>query len=72
MIQLHQDFGGIPVILVRFNPDKYKCQGQVIKSYIGRENILLNLLNGLKNRKEWTIPLSIYYLFYDGYKGMPE
>ena len=46
MIQCFQDFGGIPVILVRFNPDKYKYQGEVIESYIGRENALLNLLNG--------------------------
>ena len=70
MIMLHQDFGGAPVIFIRYNPDKYiDWQGKkhAETSIIDRETILLNLLKDLKNIKEYNIPLSVYYLFYDGF-----
>ncbi len=78
MMQIHQDFGGIPVVFIRYNPDSYKqfdddgnFIGTSIKSNTNRLETLLNLINGLRNRQEWTIPLSVYYLFYDGYDNNP-
>jgi len=56
---------------IRFNPDNYKNhETKLVKSYKGREKKLLDILNGLKNRNEIKIPLSVYYLFYDGYDGI--
>ncbi len=74
MINLHQDMGGIPVLFIRYNPDEYiDNSGNVIKrNNKYREKILLNILISLKNRKEWDIPLSIYYLFFDGYNDIQE
>ncbi len=71
MIQIFQDYGGIPILFVRYNPDKYQSK----KSYIPnheREIVLLNFIKGFKNRiestNEWKIPLSACYLFYDNYE----
>jgi hypothetical protein len=77
MIQIHQDFGGTPVLFIRYNPDEYKDHlGGKHKPNNKRLKILLDTINGLKNRieseKEWKEPLSVIYLFYDGFSGLIE
>lgn len=70
MVQLFQDFGGIPVVFIRFNPDSYiDNEGNVCDSYIGRRNLLLRVLKGLRNEESIKEPLSIIYLYYDGFDG---
>ena len=79
MIQLHQDYGGIPVVFIRYNPDSYKKFddngkpfGKAIRTNKKRLQTLLDLIKGLGNRQEWNIPSSVYYLFYDGYDAVPR
>ena len=73
MIQIHQDFGGTPVLFIRYNPDSYIDHGKKRRpANKSRESVLISLLNGLKNRTEWEGKLSVYYLFYDGFNGIPE
>jgi len=70
MVMLHQDFGGAPVIFIRYNPDKYidyKNKKYNDTDNTNREKILLSLLKDLSAIKEHNIPLSVYYLFYDGF-----
>lgn len=74
MIQLHQDYGGIPLLFVRYNPDNYKVinnKKEIVPLY-EREKILVDFLRGFQNRietnKEWSLPLSVCYLFYDNYE----
>jgi hypothetical protein len=68
MIMLHQDFGGKPVVFLRFNPDTYQSPVKCV-DYKGRERILLDLLNSFRNVKEIKYPLLVCYLFYDGFDG---
>jgi hypothetical protein len=68
MIMIHQDFGGKPVIFIRFNPDSYESSGKSI-NYKEREKILLNLLSLFHNVTELKYPLIVCYLFYDGFDG---
>ena len=68
MIMIHQSFGGTPIIFIRFNPDDYevdKNQKKVL--FTTRKHMLLKLLNEYNNVKEWVIPLSVVYMFYDNY-----
>lgn len=73
MMQIHQDFGGIPIIFIRYNPDSYKEfeDSKSIRANRKRLQILYDVINSTLNtvKKEWSIPLSVCYLFYDGYKG---
>jgi hypothetical protein len=78
MMQIHQDFGGIPIIFIRYNPDSYKefnSEGEVISKTIRankkRLDVLYDVVNSILNtaKKEYNIPLSVCYLFYDGYNG---
>jgi len=70
MIQLHQEFGGAPVVFIRYNPDNYT-------DYLGnfqkgrkqnpkREKRLINLIQNIRKRHEVPGEPSIYYLYYDG------
>jgi hypothetical protein len=59
------DCGGFPLVIVRFNPDKYSYKGKTIKSYKGREHKLLGVIKGLKNRKKIENKINIIYLYYD-------
>jgi len=73
MIQLHQDFGGTPVLFIRYNPDSYKdYEGKIQKQNKNRETKLIELLKGLNHRTDWNYPLSVYYLYYDGYNNIPK
>lgn len=77
MIQLHNDFGGIPLIFIRYNPDEYKNHnGDKIKGKLknlDRELKLTDLITRIKMQihdENYPIhPLSVYYLYYNGYNG---
>jgi hypothetical protein len=75
MIQIHQDFGGSPVLFIRYNPDVYKDQFDKKQNIVIRKRlkVLLEVLNSIKNQlereKEWNYSLSVIYLFYDGFDG---
>ena len=69
MIQIQQDIG-MDVLFIRFNPDYYKnVHGKPVRTYVGREYKLLDLLQSLKNSKGRKHYLEIIYLFYDQYDG---
>lgn len=73
MIMIHQSFGGTPVIFIRFNPDNYEVNKDQKKVLLKtRKTMLLKLLNEYKNVKEWNIPLSVIYMFYDNYDNKNE
>ena len=62
---IHQDFGGIPVIFIRYNPDSYKVNGVTIRKKQNREQVLVRLMHDLRNIKVVKYPLLVCYLFYD-------
>lgn len=69
MIQIQQDIG-MNVLFIRFNPDNYyDNENNRIKSYIGREKKLLDLLNALKNTERRDHYLEVIYLYYDKFDG---
>ena len=75
MIQIFNDYGGVPVFFIRFNPDSYiNVDGCKQYSYNGREATLLELIQKLQqmNIDNVTHSLVAYYLYYDGYNGIPE
>jgi hypothetical protein len=73
MKQIHQSFGGTPVIFIRYNPDSFKLNGveQNINT-LSRMKILEKYINSYKNIDEWNLPLSCVYLFYDEYQNNKE
>jgi len=76
MIQLHQDFGGVPLVFIRYNPDNFRdhlgtlVRGKQINK--DREKILVDLIMRLLNKKDELPPLSVIHLFYDGYDYIPQ
>ena len=73
MIQIHQDYGGLPVHFIRFNPDKYKTNSKV--EILGKR--LKNLCEIIKTIK--TKPteffkrnpfLTVSYIYYDDWNGI--
>lgn len=74
MVQLHQDFGGTPVVFIRYNPDNYtddsgrKHKGH--KHNLDREKRLVNLIQKIRKKKEVFGALSAYFLYYDGDDGV--
>ena len=70
MISIFQDNGGRPVLFIRFNPDGYMdAAGKKVKSYTGRETLLLKLLQSLRNVEQLPAPLIVTYLYYNGFDG---
>lgn len=68
MINITQDFGGIPVIWVRFNPDSY-VDNKGVKHRKNLSGRMPNLIKTL-HRLELHIPdilFSVLYLYYDGF-----
>lgn len=66
MKEITNCFGSTPVIFIRFNPDSYSVGNRIIESYYGREKILNDLLQTLKNNSNNISDLlSVYYLFYN-------
>ena len=69
MIQIHQDYGGLDVCFIRYNPDRYKDNNnKLIKNNNGRHKNLITTLNSLKIHNP-KYNLSVIYLYYDGYDG---
>jgi hypothetical protein len=74
MIQLHQDFGGTPVIFIRYNPDGYT--DQLGKKHKGRnqnpqrEKRLVDLIQKIRKKTRVFADPSVYYLYYDGEDGI--
>lgn len=68
MIQIHQSFGGTPVLFVRYNPDSFKMNRK--KQNIDKKErhaALLRVIKSFTNVEELEKPLSVIYLFYDDY-----
>ena len=83
MMQLHQEYKGLPVVFIRFNPDNYKIrldngEKKVMRPGAHRLTQLLDLVRRfqvLRNSYSTQTPLpplSVCYLFYDGYNGNPK
>ena len=69
MKNLSQEFGGTPVIFIRFNPDLYKTDGKTFRANIeGRMPLLMDTIKKLKTHKCNNL-LSVIYLYYDGFNG---
>jgi hypothetical protein len=66
MINISQDFGGIPVVWVRFNPDSYvDSKGNKHRSSLNdRIEILITTLKKCEEYKCVDL-CSIVYLYYD-------
>lgn len=64
------DFGGEPLVIIRFNPDKYKSDVQ--HGMVKRFSMLRNLLRSLRNKTSFESLLMCYYLYYDGFTGIAE
>ena len=66
MINLSQEFGGTPVIFLRFNPDSYRDQFEeyVAPNIEGRMFKLIETIQRLRDYKP-TCLLSVVYLYYD-------
>lgn len=77
MVGIHQDFGGTPILFIRYNPDNYRDECDTLKKggiqNPRREKELIKLIQKLQldmeRGGEWNKPLSVIYLFYDGYDG---
>lgn len=69
MIQIHNDCKGTPVIFIRYNPDDYTTNGIKYPWNKSRETTLLKVIKSFDNIDDWFRPLSVMYLFYDGYDG---
>jgi hypothetical protein len=82
MMQIHQDYGGIPVVFIRFNPDNYNIRlpngsKEVVKPSNGRLTELFDLIKRFEYLKSIyesspLAPLTVCYLFYNGYTGNPQ
>ena len=71
MINIFNDQGGMPLTIIRFNPDSYKDQfGKTIRANNSRFKELLCVINALKLHPPYKTHGKIFtvcYLFYDGY-----
>ena len=80
MIQLHQDFGGLPIIFIRYNPDSYKdINRKIIKPNSRRLSELYDVLRSLEilkndyEKNNTKLPsLSAIYMFYDDYSSVAK
>lgn len=73
MIQIHQDYGGLPVHFIRFNPDKYRSSTKV--EILGKRlNFLCDVVQRIKiNPTEFFTRnpfLTVSYLYYDDWDGI--
>jgi hypothetical protein len=66
MFQIHQDFGGFQVLFIRFNPDKYVCEGKPLK-LDRRVKYLKDWLMGFLKTNKMEHNIMIGYMFYDGF-----
>jgi hypothetical protein len=73
MIQLFQDYGGIPVHFIRFNPDKYKCNKGTNETLPKRLDKLCKRIDKIKNDKTFYINnpnLTVSYMYYDNWDDL--
>jgi hypothetical protein len=71
MISIYEnDFGGNPLIIIRFNPDKYKSKNP--HSMVDRFRTLKNMLYSLSNKTTVLSNLTCYYLYYDFFDTITE
>jgi hypothetical protein len=68
MINLTQDYGGIPVVWIRFNPDSYvdKLGKKFVSNYNNRIPVLVKMLNSIKLHRPKTLSSAVY-LYYDDF-----
>ncbi len=68
MVNLTQDYGGIPVVWLRFNPNSYKDNfGKKYRANITRRiPLVIDCLKKIEIHKP-KILCSTLYLFYDGF-----
>lgn len=72
MVTLFNDFGGLPVCFIRYNPDSYtdNCGIRVTtKSPMARQKRLLSLIRSMQLHPPSAM-LSAVYLYYDGEDGV--
>jgi hypothetical protein len=76
LIGIHNDFGSMPVVVVRYNPDIYRnnLYEKILPNDKNRQQKLLVLLNYLLNIEMWEdgLGLFLYYMFYDGYDNQDK
>jgi hypothetical protein len=64
------DNGGFPLCIVRFNPDAYYYKEKAMKIYKGREDVLKQVICGLKNRISFDHKIGVIYLYYDNFDSI--
>lgn len=74
MIEIYQEYGGIPIHFIRFNPDKYKTIGkqETLKTRLTK---LCAVIKQIKRSKDFFIRhphLSVRYMYYDDYNNVQE
>jgi hypothetical protein len=68
MVNITQTFGGLPVLWIRFNPDKFVPQGHHASLDVSqntRHNILLKWVKGAMQQSSFTCLSEVMYLFFD-------
>jgi len=71
MCSIHSDFGGIPILFLRYNPDTYHIKGESIRRNDNyRLTKLFELLTQLSNVEIIKYPLLVCYLFYDDFDSI--
>jgi len=71
MCSIHSDFGGVPILFLRYNPDTYHIKGESIRSNDNyRLTKLFEILTQLRNVEIIKYPLLVCYLFYDEFDGI--
>jgi hypothetical protein len=75
MIEIHNDYGGLPVHFIRFNPDNYKeknnCDNEHLDIRLAKLcSVLRTLINSCAQQFfERYKYLSVSYLYYDNYEN---
>lgn len=73
MRQIYFDLGGIPTIFIRYNPDGYTDhEGKKHRTNQTRERVLLSFLRSFNNLETVDTTITIYYLFFDKWNGIPK
>ncbi len=73
MIQIHQEFNGLPVHFIRFNPDRYEClnKSEDQTPLIERHKHLVHIIKKIVRNPDKFVHanknLTVTYLYYDKY-----
>jgi hypothetical protein len=72
MYNIYQDYGGIPVHFIRYNPHHYvNAKGVKKKPDNERRNTLIKHIKSFDGVTTLPSDLSVAYICYDGYNGIP-